>query len=70
MKRALRAYARRVADGDVEALRSLRDFEVAAHQAVADAALGLHDFGYSWQEIADRVGVTKQTAYENWSRKS
>ena len=62
VRRILRAYARRVANGDVEALRSLAALsaEVDAVTRLAVAGLRTKPYSYSWSEIADRLGVTKQ----------
>ena len=64
VRRILRAYARRVAAGDVEALRSLSTLstEVDAVCRLAVAGLRTSPYSYSWSEIADRLGVTKQAA--------
>jgi hypothetical protein len=63
-RRILRAYARRVAAGDVEALRSLAALssEVDAVTRLAVAGLRGPVYRYSWSEIADRLGVTRQAA--------
>jgi hypothetical protein len=65
-RRIMRAYGRRVAAGDVEALTDLialgRDIEYATDTAVA----GLRAHGYSWAEIAARIGVTRQAAQQRW----
>lgn len=68
VRRVLRAYARRVAAGDVEALRSLAQLssEVDAMTRLAVAGLRRPPYSYSWSEIADRLGVTKQTAHERY----
>jgi hypothetical protein len=68
VRRILRAYARRVAQGDVEALRSLSQLssEVDAVTRLAVAGLRKPPYCYSWSEIADRLGVTKQTAHERY----
>src|SRR3954471_15721246 len=64
VRRILRAYARRVAAGDVEALRSLTALsgEVDAVTRLAVAGLRGKPYSYSWSEIADRLGVSKQAA--------
>ncbi len=64
VRRILRAYARRVAAGDVEALRSLTALstEVDAVTRLAVAALRQRPYGYSWSEIADRLGTSRQAA--------
>jgi hypothetical protein len=64
VRRILRAYARRVAAGDVEALASLSllSSEVDAVTRLAVAGLRQSPYSYSWSEIADRLGVSKQAA--------
>src|SRR3954470_15310724 len=64
VRRILRAYARRVAAGDVEALASLTALsaEVDAVTRLAVAGLRGKPYCYSWSEIADRLGVSKQAA--------
>jgi len=61
-RRILRAYGRRVAAGDVEALRSLSllSAELDAVTRVAVAGLRQEPHAYSWAEIADRLGTTRQ----------
>ncbi len=64
VRRILRAYARRVAAGDVEALRSLAQLagEVDAVTRLAVTELRKPPYSYSWSEVADRLGVSKQAA--------
>jgi hypothetical protein len=57
-RRVLRAYARRVATGDVEALRNLVLLPSEVDSITRTAVTGLREFGYSWAEIADRLGVS------------
>jgi hypothetical protein len=61
-RRILRAYGRRVTSGDVEALRSLTALAPEVDIATPGAGTGLNRFGYSWSEIADRLGVSRQAA--------
>jgi hypothetical protein len=61
-RRVLKAYSRRVADGDVEFLRCLVSLTCDVEQATRDAVRGLRAFGYSWSEIAARLGVSRQAA--------
>jgi hypothetical protein len=67
-RRVLRAYARRVADGDIEALPALRALESTVDTALQEAVTGLRQFGYSWAEIAARLGITRQAAQMRWGR--
>jgi len=66
VRRVLRAYSRRVAAGDVETLRDLIALSSEIDQAVTDAVAGLRTRGYSWSEIGDRLGVSKQAAQQRW----
>jgi DNA-directed RNA polymerase specialized sigma24 family protein len=65
-RRIISAHARRVAAGDVEALRDLVALSETLDQALADAVLGLRSFGYSWADIAHRLGVTRLAAQQRW----
>lgn len=64
VRRILAAYARRVAAGDVEALASLAALssEVDAVVRLAVAGLRKSPYRYSWSEIADRLGTSRQAA--------
>lgn len=66
VRRIIVAYARRVASGDVEALRDMVGLSGYLDQAIAQAVLGLRDHGYSWAEIADRLNITRQAAQQRW----
>jgi hypothetical protein len=67
-RRVLRAYARRVADGDVEALTLMLGLSAEIDTAISQAVTGLRAFGYSWAEIGSRLGVTRQAAQQRWGR--
>ena len=71
VRRILRAYGRRVAAGDVEALRSLAmlSSEVDATTRLAVAGLKNGPYKYSWQEIADRLGTSRQAAQMRYGDK-
>ena len=69
-RRVLRAYARRVATGDVEALTLMTDLADEIDSAVGQAVQGLRGFGYSWAEIGSRLGITRQAAQQRWGRTS
>jgi hypothetical protein len=68
-KRIVKAFSRRVAQGDVEALTDLLAFAADLDVAIQDAVDGLREFGYSWAEIAARAGMKRQSAYERWGPK-
>ena len=69
-RRVLRAYARRVADGDVEALTLMLGLSAEIDDAISQAVTGLRAFGYSWAEIGSRLGITRQAAQQRWGRAS
>ena len=66
IRRILRAYSRRVADGDVEALSLMTSLADELDAAIAEAVKGLRGCGYSWAEIGSRLGVTRQAAQQRW----
>jgi hypothetical protein len=64
VRRILAAYGRRVGAGDVEALGRLAMLTSEVDAVVRLAVIGLKGapYRYSWSEIADRLGVTRQAA--------
>jgi hypothetical protein len=65
-RRVLRAAGRRIGTGDVDRLADLIALAEEVDQAITTAVLGLRAFGYSWTEIAARLGVTRQAAQKRW----
>ncbi len=65
-RRVVRAYSRRIATGDVDGLADLVDLSCQVDTAIHQAVHGLREFGYSWAEIACRLGVTRQAAFKRW----
>jgi hypothetical protein len=68
-RRVLRAYARRVADGDVEALILMFGLAAEIDTAITEAVKGLRARGYSWAEIGSRLGITRQAAQQRWTHR-
>jgi hypothetical protein len=66
-RRIVRAYGRRVGAGDVEALTSMVNLANELETAIQDAVIGLRRFGYSWTEIGDRLGISRQAARQRWN---
>ena len=66
VRRILRAYARRVGDGDIEALALMLGLADEIDTAIAEAVKGLRTYGYSWAEIGARLGITRQAAQQRW----
>ncbi|MFI7603947.1 hypothetical protein ACIBTV_02340 [Micromonospora sp. NPDC049366] len=65
-RRIIRAHGRRVATGDVEALRDLVALSANLDDAIGEAVIGLRAFGYSWAEIGARLGISRQAAQQRW----
>lgn len=65
-RRVIRAAGRRIAAGDIECLPQLTALAAEVEQATADAVAGLRAAGYSWTDIASRLGVTRQGAQQRW----
>ena len=66
LRRAVAALGRRIAAGDIEALTDLADLAGNLDRALIDAVTGLREFGYSWADIAGRLGITRQAAHQRW----
>ena len=69
VERILRAYARRVGDGDVEALALMVGLAEQIDAAIAQAVTGLRACGYSRAEIGARLGITRQAAQQRWGQR-
>ena len=67
VRRILRAYARRIAAGDVEAIFQMTNVAVEFDMLIGQAVNGLHTHGYSWAEIGSRLGITRQAAQQRWA---
>jgi hypothetical protein len=66
VRRVVRAYARRVGAGDVDALADMTGLATELDETISQAVTGLRETGYSWAEIAARLGVTRQAAQQRW----
>jgi DNA-directed RNA polymerase specialized sigma24 family protein len=69
-RRVLRAWARRVAAGDIDAITDMAAAVGELEDAMRQAVAGLRRKGYSWAEIAARLGVTRQAAQQRWGGSS
>ena len=67
-RRVLRAYGRRIAAGDIDAIADLGGLLGDVESALSRAVTGLRDnHGYSWAEIGARLGVTRQAVHQRWA---
>ena len=67
--RVLRAYARRVALGDIEALTLMVILADDLDDDTRQAIDGPRASGYSWAETGSRLGITRQAAQQRWGGK-
>jgi hypothetical protein len=65
-RRILAAYGRRVGTGDIEALAAMVALAEHIETAIRTAVIGLRSFGYSWTDIANQLGVSRQAAQQRW----
>ena len=67
IQRVIRAYSRRVASGDIDALTGMAALSGELDQAIAEAITALRTrHGYSWADIGTRLGITRQAAQQRW----
>jgi hypothetical protein len=66
VRRIVAAHGRSIAAGDVERLRDLVAVAEDVDRATDMAVAGLRQHGYSWAEIASRLGITRQAAQQRW----
>jgi hypothetical protein len=66
LRRVIAAYSRRVAAGDIEAITTMAALADDLDDAIRQAITGLRAVGYSWADIALRLGITRQGAQQRW----
>ena len=66
LRRVIAAYSRRIADGDIEAIAAMNRLAADLEDATRQAITGLRVSGYSWADIAMRLGITRQGAQQRW----
>jgi hypothetical protein len=66
LRRVIRAYSRRIAAGDIEAITTMAALADELDNATRQAITGLRHWGYSWADIAMRLGITRQGAQQRW----
>ena len=70
LRRALRAFASRIAAGDDGALPELVALASDVDAAVQSAVDGLRSGGLSWTDIGNLLGMSRQGARQRWSETS
>jgi len=67
-RRIVRAFMRRVGDGDIEGLAELVNLANDAELAAGEAARQLVQQGYSWADVGKVLGTSRQAAHKRFSR--
>jgi hypothetical protein len=65
-RRILAAHGRRIARGDIEGLATLAALATDIDHALQAAISGLREAGFSWADIGDRLGISRQAAQQRW----
>jgi hypothetical protein len=65
-RRVIAAYSRRVAAGDIDAIAEMATLADHLDTAIGEAITGLRAIGYSWADIALRLGVSRQAVQQRW----
>jgi hypothetical protein len=66
--RVIKAHGRRVGEGDIEGLVELVALTNQLDTAITAAIAGLRAEGYSWADVALRLGITRQAAQQKWGK--
>lgn len=71
MSRVLRAYGRRVGAGDIAALPELVSLQADVDEAIISAIRSLRgpEHQYSWQQVADALGISRELAIYRYAKK-
>jgi hypothetical protein len=66
LRRAIRAFGRRIGQGDIDALADAAFLSAQLDATIKAAITGLRARGYSWADIGRQLGVTRQAAQQRW----
>jgi hypothetical protein len=69
LARIIRAYAKRVGDGDPVDLGRMVELRAQFDTAIVAAVRGQRDAGFSWREVAEGLGTTRQSAQITYGRR-
>ena len=67
--RMLKAYGARVGHADMEDLEQLVALRTDLDRITAEAIQQLRQTGYSWADVGEVMGVTRQAAQQRWGNK-
>lgn len=68
VRRSIRGLTQRVgAEADIDSLPEMIALAGQLDEAIDAAVMGIRAAGYSWTDIARRLGISKQAAAKRWS---
>lgn len=68
VSRIMRALGRRVSEGDTNDLAMMIDLQRQLDIIIAESVTAMRErFSFSWADIADAAGITKQAAHARWA---
>ena len=70
VSRMFRALVKRAAEGDLEAVQVLAALSGDLQAATNNAAAAAHDFGYSYTELGNALGISRQAARQRFGAAS
>ena len=65
-RRIVVAHGGRIATGDIEGLATLAALAATSTTPYTIAITGLREAGYSWADIGERLGITRQAAQQRF----
>ena len=68
-RRVIRAAGERCGEADPFDLGELVTLRDSVEVAIAATVAGLRDNGYSWAEVGDGLGISKQAAQQRYAEK-
>lgn len=68
MRRLIRRYGVRVGNGDPVDLAEMVAIRDTFDEAIRVAVRGQHDADFSWREIAEGLGTTREAAWQRYRR--
>jgi hypothetical protein len=69
LSRMVRGLGRRVADGDPVDLAAAVQLQAQLDVVIRDAVAGMRTAGFSWQQLADELGTSKQAVQQKYGRR-